>query len=110
MKMIEATPEKWNEIISGKEKPVMMMFYLVSCPHCQKMKPIYEELASRYGDQITFARIDAMAYLDVAKKYGITAAPAFKFFRNGNLLNKENKVFSAEQLNQIASDLAAGKM
>ena len=109
-KIIEASAQTWDEIISDKKKPVMTMFYMESCPHCQKMKPVYEELADQYGDQITFTRINAMEYLDITRKYNVYAAPAFKFFKNGVLLNKEDKVLNAEQLNQIASDLATGKL
>jgi len=109
-KIIEASDQTWNEIISDKKKPVMTMFYIESCPHCQKMKPVFEALADQYSSQITFVRINAMTYLDITQKYNIYAAPAFKFFKNGQLLNKEDKTFNTEQLTQIASDLATGKL
>jgi Thioredoxin domain-containing protein len=110
MSIIEATAETWDSVISNKEKPVMTMFYMETCPHCEKMKPVFAALDQKYGDKISFARINAMDYLDITKRYGIVAAPGFKFFKDGNLLNTDNDVMKAEQLEQIASDLADGKL
>ena len=109
-KIIEADAKTWDEIISGKKKPVITMFYMETCPHCRQMKPVFEELAHKHGDQITFVRIDAVAHMDITNRYNLSAAPAFKFFKNGQLLNKEEKTFSTEQLNQAVADFAEGKM
>lgn len=110
MTITEATAENWDALISNQEKPVMTMFYMETCPHCEKMKPVFAELDEKYGDRVSFVRINAMEYLDITKRYGIVAAPGFKFFRSGKLLNEENDVLNAEQLNQIASDLASGEL
>jgi len=110
MAIINATDKTWNEIISNQEKPVMTMFYIETCPHCQKMKPVFEDLEKKHGGKVSFARINAMEYLNITKSYGIAAAPAFKFFKNGKLLNEENEVMKPEQLEQIAKDLESGKL
>jgi len=110
MTITEATADTWDSIISNNEKPVMAMFYMETCPHCEKMKPVFAGLDQKYGDQISFVRINAMDFLDITKRYGIVAAPGFKFFKDGNLLNEDNDVLKAEQLEQIAADLASGKL
>lgn len=110
MTIIDADADTWDSIISNKEKPVMTMFYMETCPHCQKMKPVFEDLDKKYGDKVSFARINAMDYLDITKRYGIVAAPGFKFFKNGELLNEDNEVMKPEQLEQIAKDLASGNL
>jgi len=108
MAITEATADTWDSIISNNEKPVMTMFYMETCPHCEKMKPVFADLDQKYGGKISFVRINAMDYLDITKRYGIVAAPGFKFFKDGNLLNDDNDVMKAEQLEQIAADLASG--
>ena len=110
MSIIEATAETWNSVISNKEKPVMTMFYMETCPHCEKMKPVFAELDQKYGNKVSFVKINAMNYLNITGKYGIVAAPGFKFFKGGELLNKDNDTMKPEQLEQIASDLANGKL
>jgi len=110
MAIINATEKTWNDIISNPEKPVMTMFYIETCPHCQKMKPVFEDLEKKHGDKVSFARINAMDHLDITRRYGIAAAPAFKFFKNGKLLNENNEIMKPEQLEQIAKDLESGKM
>ncbi|MDR2944460.1 MAG: thioredoxin family protein [Methanosarcinales archaeon] len=108
MAIIEATDKTWDEVISHQEKPVITMFYMESCPHCQKMKPVFDDLDTKYGGKVSFARINAMDFLDITKKYGIVAAPAFKIFKNGALVNEDNDVMKPEELEQIAKDLAGG--
>ena len=88
----------------------MTMFYIETCPHCQKMKPVFEDLEKKYGGKVSFARINAMDYLPITQRYGIAAAPGFKFFKKGKLLNEDNAVMKPEQLEQIAKDLESGKM
>lgn len=84
MTIKDADSESWDDLIKNSDKPVISMFYMVSCPACQKMKPLFESLANKYGDKINFIRIEAMDNLDITKKYGILAAPSFKFFKNGS--------------------------
>ena len=110
MTIAEATADTWDSIISNREKPVMTMFYMESCPHCEKMKPVFADLDQKYGDKISFVRINAMDHLDITKRYGIVAAPGFKFFKEGSLLNADNDVMKAEQLEKIAQDLANGAL
>lgn len=110
MTITEATADSWDALIANTEKPVMSMFYMETCPHCEKMKPVFAELDQKYGDKISFVRINAMDYLDITKRYGIVAAPGFKFFKEGRLLNQDNEVLNADQLNQVAADLASGAL
>lgn len=110
MTITEATAATWDSLISNKDKPVMTMFYMETCPHCEKMKPVFADLDKKYGDKVSFVRINAMEYLDITKRYGIVAAPGFKFFKDGNLLNEDNEVMKPEQLEAIAKDLANGEL
>ncbi len=81
----DATEANWDELTKKSDKPVISMFYMVSCPACEKMKPQFEALAEKFGDDVNFIRIEAMNNLPITNKYGILAAPAFKFFSNGKL-------------------------
>lgn len=110
MTITEATAQTWDSLISNNEKPVMTMFYMESCPHCAKMKPVFEDLDQKYGDKVSFVRINAMDFLDITKRYGIVAAPGFKFFKGGNLLNDDNDAMKPEQLEAVAKDLASGNL
>ncbi|WNY26558.1 thioredoxin family protein [Methanolapillus ohkumae] len=106
----EATTKTWDSIIESSDKPVIGMFYMTTCTHCQRMKPVFEELSEKYGKKVTFVRIEAMDNIDITKRYGIRAAPAFKYFKNGKLLNETDVALSAEQVTQIVADLADGKL
>ncbi|NLI62379.1 MAG: thioredoxin family protein [Methanosarcinaceae archaeon] len=83
MTITEANSENWNDLTIAADKPVISMFYMVSCPACNKMKPLFEDLSNKFGDRINFIQIEAMDNYDITEKYGILAAPSFKFFKNG---------------------------
>ncbi|MDR0767539.1 MAG: thioredoxin family protein [Methanosarcinales archaeon] len=110
MTITEATTETWDSLISNKEKPVMTMFYMESCPHCARMKPVFAELDQKYGGKVSFVQINAMNHMGITKRYGITAAPGFKIFKDGKLLNGDNAAMKPEQLEQMAKDLASGEL
>ncbi|WNY25185.1 thioredoxin family protein [Methanolapillus millepedarum] len=107
--VIEATSKTWETSITS-DKPVISMFYMMNCTHCQRMKPVFEELADKYKNKVTFVRVEAMENIDVTKKYGIKAAPTFKYFKEGKLLNEADQALSADELKQVVADLAAGKL
>ncbi|MDV0446682.1 Thioredoxin 1 [Methanosarcinaceae archaeon Ag5] len=107
--VIEATTKSWDVSITS-DLPVISMFYMTSCTHCQRMKPVFEELADKYKDKVVFVRIEAMENIDVTKKYGIKAAPTFKYFKDGKLLNEADQALSADELKQVVDDLANGKL
>jgi len=80
----EVDDKSWEKIVEKAEKPVMVMFYSISCPYCQQMKPHFEGYAREFKDKVVFAKINVAENPAVAGRYSIMGVPAFKFFCDGH--------------------------
>ncbi len=49
------------------------------CPPCKAIKPVYEELATKYKD-VAFGKVDIDDNADAAVVFEISAVPTFVFF------------------------------
>ncbi len=57
--------------------------YLGTCPHCQRMAPIYERVAEASSQKAAFARIEGRTHPKTARRYEVSSAPTFLFFKDG---------------------------
>ena len=103
MTITEADKTNWESLISEQSKPVIAMFYMVSCSACNKIKPVFEDLAEKTGDKVSFIRIEAMDNIDITNSYGIRSAPMFLIFRNGEVV----KTLDAPKEDELRAEVAA---
>ena len=52
---------------------------IARCPPCKAIKPIYEELSTKYTD-VAFGKVDIDENSDAAVEFEIHAVPTFIFF------------------------------
>ena len=81
--IIELTDLSWLELVEKSGKPIAVIFYAPSGPHCLAMMPHFEKNAEEFKDRIGFARIDVNNNPIAASRYGIMATPTIKFFCKG---------------------------
>jgi thioredoxin 1 len=81
--IIELTDLTWEELVEKSGKPIAVMFYAPSCPHCMVMMPHFEKNAEEFKDSVGSARIDVNNNPISASRYGIMATPTIKFFCKG---------------------------
>jgi thioredoxin 1 len=62
------------------------------CGPCKALKPIFENVASKYND-VNFSYIDVDEQFEIASKYGIRSVPTVVIEKNG----KEVQRFSGVQ-------------
>lgn len=68
------------------------------CKSCKLLAPILEQFKD--GDYIKLKEIDISEYGRFARELKINAVPAFIFFKDGKLLNKNIKVYGESLVNQ----------
>ena len=56
-------------------RPVFLFFYLEGCGECEQQKPIIESLEQKYGEWLSFIRIDYKAESGVVVNFEVTRAP-----------------------------------
>ena len=73
----------WENFVEKTEKPVIVMFYSETCPHCRTIKPYFEEYAGNYHEKMQFGMLNIANSIWIGEKFGVMATPTFKFFCAG---------------------------
>jgi thioredoxin len=76
----ELNSSSFDEILKETDKLVIVEFYNTTCPNCQAISPVYEELSQELKQEAIFTRINTMQNTDIANRFGILSVPTFKFF------------------------------
>ena len=75
--------DQYNEIVYQNSKPVIVDFYSEECAPCEVLAPIFEKMAGKYGDHITFVKILRQANREFAKSINVTGSPTVLFYKDG---------------------------
>jgi thioredoxin-like negative regulator of GroEL len=81
--VIELDDSNWENLVEKEGKPMVVMFYSPTCPHCVAMMPYFEKYSAEFKGKISFARIDVNRNPYAVSRYGVMATPTFKFFCSG---------------------------
>jgi thioredoxin 1 len=63
------------------------------CGPCKALKPIFENVASKYND-VNFSYVDVDEQFELASKYGIRSVPTVVIEKNGNEVQRFSGVQS----------------
>ncbi|MDE6480122.1 MAG: thioredoxin [Muribaculaceae bacterium] len=87
--MLEFNDQTAREAIESG-KPVVIDFWATWCGPCIKLGPIVEELAEKYGDQVTVGKLNIDDNDEVASENRVRNIPTVLFFKDGEM--KERSV------------------
>lgn len=68
--------------------PVLVDFYADWCGPCQMMAPVLNKLTPEYAEKVKIVKINVDDSMDTATKYEIQGIPAFKIFKNGEVVEE----------------------
>lgn len=99
------TCDSFAENVDKTKGIVVVDMYLPTCPHCQKMGPIFTEISNELSGKYRFAKIDVAKYPEIGTEFNIESVPAFIFFKDGKevarLVGEQSKQTIVDKLNSI---------
>jgi len=101
-KVLHVQPSDWQGIETST-KPVFVDFWAEWCGPCRMLGPTFERLADKFGEKITFAKVNVDDLPDIANKFGIRSIPTLLLLQGGNVKEKLVGLCSEQELAQILS-------
>jgi thioredoxin len=106
-KVLHVQPADWQGIESSV-KPVFLDFWADWCGPCKMLAPTFDRLAEKYGEQVTFAKINVDELPDVANKFGVRSIPTLVLLQGGNVVEKVVGLRSEQELAQVLNRFTNG--
>ncbi len=85
---VELNSENFNSNVLNNEKPAIVDFYADWCGPCRQFAPIFEEFAKKYGNKISFGKVNIDECGDLAEKYEVMSIPTVIFFEKGQEIKR----------------------
>lgn len=88
--VIDVTPAELEQYLNASSSQLIVLYlWGPDCPNCVIFKRSLPEVLARLADvQFTFLQLDAYAYPEVARRYGVFGIPHFLLFKSGRKLGK----------------------
>ena len=89
--------------IVNNGKPVLVEFYANWCPHCQRMRPILDDIEKKSGEKLKVERfdIDAPENEYLLNYYKIQSIPTMLLFHDGDQVWRQSGEMREEQLEKV---------
>ena len=94
--VLEVDDATFDREVLRADGPVLVDFGAAWCGPCRRLEPIVEQVAKERAGTLKVVKVDIDASPEVARRYGVRAAPTLCVFRGGErtaqhvgLTNKE---------------------
>lgn len=91
---------KFKAIIDS-ENPVLVNFYAEWCSPSKILKPVLEQLKSKFGDNIKIVKIDVDKNPLLASNFQIKGVPTMLLFKNGMQIWRQSGVLEMNDLVKV---------
>lgn len=77
---------------------VLVEFYATWCPHCQRMKPVIDQLQELLAGTVEIYQLDVDQNEEAANREDVTGTPTFVLYRNGEKVWRESGEMDGQYL------------
>jgi len=99
-KVLHVQAADWQGIETSA-KPVFLDFWADWCGPCKMLGPTFERLAEKYGEKITFGKVNVDEVPEIANKFGIRSIPTLLLLQGGNVVETMVGLRSEQELAQM---------
>jgi thioredoxin 1 len=101
-KVLHVQAPDWKALESS-DKPVFLDFWANWCGPCRMLGPTFERLADRFGDKVTFAKVNVDEQPEIANKFSIRSIPTLVLMEGGSPVETLVGLRSEQELAQLLS-------
>jgi len=99
MTSVKTINEKsFEEEVLNEQGKVLIDFYTETCPPCQMMSPVLDQVAKDLPSSIKILKVDATESQELVEKYKVNSVPTFILFEGGNVKKSRTGVIPPVQL------------
>ncbi len=100
MSVKKISEKDFNQVISNKEKKVIVDCYAEWCGPCRMLSPIIDELKEEV-DSCEFYKLNVDEAENISREYGIMSIPTILIFKDGKEINKSIGLKTKEELKEL---------
>lgn len=84
----------------NSDKPTLVDFHAVWCGPCKMQEPILKSAHKKFGDKVSFLKVDIDKNPNASAAYQIKGVPTLILFKNGEIKWRHSGVVSEQVLSQ----------
>lgn len=96
--VLSANEQKFEDLVLSSEEKVVVDFYTPTCPPCQMMAPIVDQVAEELSDTLKVFKVDASKNQSLTEKYRVNSVPTFILIEGGEVKKSRSGVIPPAQL------------
>jgi thioredoxin 1 len=105
-KVLHVQAADWQGIETST-KPVFLDFWADWCGPCKMLAPTFDRLAEKFGDRVTFAKVNVDEQPAIANQFAVRSIPTLVLLQSGNVVERLVGLRSEQELAQVLSRYAS---